>query len=116
MSALGDLIRDRRKALGLSQQAVADGMTAAGCSAWRTTVSQIERGIVGLPDPPTMQALSSVLGLASGALMAAAGYPIDHDIDAGFSQLRLTYTQMDATRRREIVALADALLRAQRAG
>lgn len=114
MSALGELILGRRKALGLSQQAVADRMAEAGCSAWRTTISQIERGVISLPDPPTLHALAAALELAPAALMAAAGYPVGQEIDAGFAHLRQSYEAMDAIRRREIVALADAMLRVQR--
>jgi len=114
MSQLGDSVRRRRKELGLSQQAVADRMGAAGCEAWRTTISAIERGVTGLPDPKTLHALSASLDLPSAALLEAAGYGIGPDIDVGFVQLRQSYAEMDGRRRREIVILADALLRAQR--
>jgi transcriptional regulator with XRE-family HTH domain len=64
-------LRDRRLALGLSQQAVAG---AAGMG--RSMVGRIERGEIGAPDITDLGAMAAVLGLALRIATYPHGQPI----------------------------------------
>jgi len=110
--SLCERVKARRRELGLSQQALAQRMGAAGRRVDRSLISQIEIGMVALPAAPTIAALSDALALPAGVLLSEAGYPLGED-DASFLQVRHAYRGLDAQRRRELVLLAEALLRAQ---
>ena len=69
---LGRFVRDQRDARGWSQDELAD---RAGANLTFTNISNIERGKVGLPDPPAMIGLARALGVHPCELYVHAGYP-----------------------------------------
>ncbi len=68
---LGDVIRARRKELGLSQWEVAYRM---GPSVQQADVSAIERGLIKLPRRERLEQISAALGLPMGELLARSGW------------------------------------------
>jgi transcriptional regulator with XRE-family HTH domain len=72
---LGQVIRARRLALGLSQEALADRVAARGDEAFRQSdVSRLERGAVALPRRPRLEHLAAALDLPLGELLALSGW------------------------------------------
>jgi len=70
--SLGDFLRDRRQALGLSQQQVA---TAMGISLSR--YSAIEMGqLRRIPPPSQLHPLAQVVGCTPSELLTIAGYSL----------------------------------------
>jgi len=69
MQSIGQLIRERRLALGMTQEQLEQ---RTGVS--QTYISQIERGHTQRPEPATLRALSSVLGVPLRDLEIAAGW------------------------------------------
>lgn len=67
-SRVGELIRARREALGLSQRELGD---LAGIG--QNYISRLERGEVGLPQRQTIDALARALNLAPRAFYVASG-------------------------------------------
>lgn len=67
-AGMGELVRRRREALGLSQTEVAQ---RAGLG--QTYLSRIERGVIALPQRATLERLGEVLGLTLPDFYGAAG-------------------------------------------
>ncbi len=70
--ALGCFVRERRQALGLSQQALS----------WHTrwaqgNLSRLERGTYGMPSVDTLSRLAANLNVTLRDLLCAAGYDVD---------------------------------------
>lgn len=71
-SQLGSLIRARRLAFGLNQEAIASRMVARGDTTFRQTdVSRLELGKVGLPRRERLAHLAAVLELSTDDLVDA---------------------------------------------
>lgn len=67
--SLGDAIRRLRRDRGLTQEDLAD---RAGIS--QRTLSDIERGHIGLPRMENLRALAAALGVDTGSLLLVSGY------------------------------------------
>lgn len=67
--SLGDVIRRLRRDRGLTQEDLAD---RAGIS--QRTLSDIERGNIGLPRVENLRALAAALGVDTGDLLLASNY------------------------------------------
>ena len=72
ITPLGRFVREQRDACGWSQDELA---ARAGANMTFTSISNIERGKVGLPDPPAMIGLAEAFGMHVSDLYVAAGYP-----------------------------------------
>lgn len=71
LGALGSLLRERRKALGLTQEQLAQRL------GWnQERISILESGKYGLPSLPVLAHLARFLDLPLGHLMEAAGFPL----------------------------------------
>lgn len=106
-ATLGRSARDRRKALALSQEEVAEKVEIAP-----QFLGRIERGLA-MPSVPTLVRLASALGLATDALLGhapvpAANEPMDPpDVRRLTQQIR----QLRLSDRRVVATVASALLR-----
>lgn len=69
VSTLGDLVKERREALKLTQRALAEEV---GVSA--TYIYNIEKGKNDIPSPNVMGALAQALGIAEEVLLEAVGF------------------------------------------
>ena len=74
MSDLGNLIRQRREALGLTVREVGERAGMSG-----GYVSQIENGKVGIPTPNKLRFLARALRLPELALVQAIGFLQDNE-------------------------------------
>lgn len=69
----GQRLRELRKVSGLTQQQVADEMTASGCLVHRSTIAKIEAGerVTSIGEAA---ALAAVLGTSLDALVSGSGH------------------------------------------
>jgi transcriptional regulator with XRE-family HTH domain len=73
--ALGRLIKDRRRELGWSQEALAARVVAQGDGTFRQSdVSRLELGKVDFPRRERLRHIAAALGLSLGELLAASGW------------------------------------------
>jgi transcriptional regulator with XRE-family HTH domain len=70
-NGLGDLIRERRQELGLTQEELAERM---GGSASQAEISRLERGSVSLPRRARLDALAAALEISTGVLLMQSGW------------------------------------------
>jgi transcriptional regulator with XRE-family HTH domain len=73
-ASLGQIIRARRAALGLSQEMLAARVRDLGGDITQADVSRIELGRVELPRRRRLERLASALGLSLGELLEASGW------------------------------------------
>ena len=74
-NTLGRTIRERRCALGWTQEELAERVANRGDEAFRQSdVSRLERGKVGLPRRDRLERVAGVLGLSVGELLARSGW------------------------------------------
>jgi hypothetical protein len=73
--SLGMVIKERRRELGWSQEALAARVAAHGDRAFRQTdVSRLERGKIGFPHCERLCHIAAALGLSPGELLARSGW------------------------------------------
>jgi CheY-like chemotaxis protein len=100
-SSLGTLIRRRRVALGLSQEALAARASDDHDEVRQADISRLELGKVGLPRRARWLRLAAALDLAPGALLARSGWFGADEALAG------DVVAIDAAPRRLIVVVDD---------
>ncbi len=72
--SLGMVIRDRRLALGWSQEELATRASALGGALRQSDISRMERGKIGLPRYDRLVDLADALALPVGELLTQAGW------------------------------------------
>lgn len=88
-AALGQLIRKKRRALGLTQTQLAED--AFGTAAKTRRIHELESGTVANPHPKTIDPLISVLGITEAELEAcsdASGQRPDVELDRAYREAR----------------------------
>jgi transcriptional regulator with XRE-family HTH domain len=94
---LGEVLLDRRQALGLSMQNVADG---AGVK--KSTIMRLEQGVFPSPRPETLAAVADVLGLNLADVYTMAGYPIPGELPSPVPYLRTKYRDLSEAELRRL--------------
>jgi transcriptional regulator with XRE-family HTH domain len=92
---IGEVVRERRMALGLTQSAVAALLPDRIHQSW---LSQLELGKIRQPSRSRLEQLAAVLDVPASQLLAASGW---NDIETYITELGVT--------RAEIIALDDRL-------
>lgn len=95
--ALGKLLKDARKRLGLSAQEVGDRAGLAD-----SNVLRLEYGAIANPRPETLKSLADVLGLDLADLYAVAGYVQPQGLPSFAPYLRSKYADLPASAKREL--------------
>jgi transcriptional regulator with XRE-family HTH domain len=72
--SLGSTIRARRGELGLTQEELAERISADGEYLRQSDVSRLERGAVELPRRARLERIAAALGLSTGELLARSGW------------------------------------------
>lgn len=88
-AALGELIHQKRKALGLTQMQLAED--ALGSAGKTRRISELESGLVANPHPKTIDPIISILGISREELEVCAkqtGYEPDKDLDRAYREAR----------------------------
>lgn len=111
-SGLGIYVRQRRNALGLTQEDVAD---ASGIG--RSHLSQVESGKIGLPNVEIRRRLADTLRVRHIDLMIAAGEISEEEVRSGSSpapsELDEIAAQLSPDARQALFAVARQLSRTQ---
>jgi len=77
-ASLGQLIRERRMDLGLTQEELAERM---GTTVRQSDVSRLERNKIGLPHRDRLDQIASALELSLGELLVASGWAGAGELD-----------------------------------
>jgi transcriptional regulator with XRE-family HTH domain len=72
--SIGQVVRNRRLLLGMTQVELAERASALGVPVKQSDISRLEHGKVGLPQCARMQGIAEALGVPLGALLAEAGW------------------------------------------
>ena len=87
--ALGELLRQKREALGYSKKRLA---TAAGVP--DSTVVRLEQGLFAAPRPDKLARFAQLLGLRLADLYAKAGYVVPDELPSFASYLPVRYPDL----------------------
>jgi transcriptional regulator with XRE-family HTH domain len=103
--ALGALLRDQRKKLGLSthQLGAQTGMR-------QSTITRVEQGMFASPRPDKLARMAEVLGLSLADLFARAGYLVPDDLPSFHVYLPAKYRELPRSAIDELVAQFEVLL------
>lgn len=96
-TTLGQLVRDRREALGLSLRQLGQRIGTTD-----TTVMRIESGEIANPRGEVLRALAEALEVPSADLFAAAGYTIPTELPSFRPYLRTKYGELPDQALREL--------------
>ena len=104
--SLGDLLRQKREALGLSTRQLGD---IAGLDG--TTVLRFEEGAFAAPRPDKLARVAEALGLSLADVYAMADYAVPADLPNFRPYLRTKYRTMPSEDLEKIEAYAERLAR-----
>lgn len=103
---LGQLLRQRREALGLSSRQLAK---LAGTR--DTTIMRLERGAFATPAPDKLLRIAEALGLSLADVYALAGYGVPNELPALRPYLRTKYRDLPAPAAAELERYVEQLER-----
>src|SRR4051794_38323994 len=83
---LGTLIRERRRSLGITIDAL-----AAGTGVVKSVIHRIEDGTTQQPQPQTLAVIAAAIDLPVADLFALIGYTTPHELPTLRPYLRLKY-------------------------
>ena len=73
---LGEVVRQRRRQLGWSQEELAARISSDGDDVRQSDISRLELGKVGLPRRARLQRIAAALGMSAGELLARSGWAL----------------------------------------
>ena len=101
---LGDLLRSRREALGLSTRELGKATGMDG-----VTIVRFEQGAFAAPRPDKLARVAAALGLTLADVYAMADYAVPADLPSFQPYLRTKYRQLPAAEVAKIEAYARKL-------
>lgn len=101
---LGEILRQRRRALGLSTRQIAE-RSGVG----QPTIVRLERGRFASPAPDKLAKIARALRLELADLYAHAGYIVPEQLPSIEHYLASKYKHLPDTARKQLIALATEL-------
>lgn len=109
-ASLGTFVRERRQALGLTQEELAERV---GPTMRQAKISRLEHGRVALPRREKLEALAAALEVSLGDLLVRSGWMTDGDRPAAAVLHVETLSASDARYPQGVADLAELVTNAQ---